>query len=138
MIGVGIKRLIFFDETVTSDVYKLQCLQRVVVPTFVQHGKRHTFMHDGARVHTAGKCVKYLASKGVATLDWPPRSPDLNPIENLWGVLQKSVSDRGPRSVADLTQFVKEEWEAITQQDVDKFVLSFTSRTVRVVQRKGL
>lgn len=33
----------------------------------------------------------------VALLDWPHRSPDSNPIENLWGILVQSVYENGRR-----------------------------------------
>nr|CAH7751243.1 unnamed protein product [Callosobruchus chinensis] len=31
---------------------------------------------------------------GISTLDWPPRSPDINPIEHVWAYSAKKYSSR--------------------------------------------
>jgi transposase len=32
-----------------------------------------------------------MAEHGITSLDWPPYSPDVNPIEHMWWVLEKHV-----------------------------------------------
>lgn len=49
------------------------------------------FMHDGAPCHKAKSITKFLAEKDVKTLPWPGYSPDMNPIENLWGIVKKRL-----------------------------------------------
>ena len=41
-------------------------------------------MQDGAPGHAAGDTKEDLRERGVIVMEWPPYSPDLNPIERVW------------------------------------------------------
>lgn len=67
------------------------------------------------------------------------RSPDLNPIENLWGVMVRDVyrDRRHFSNVAELTTAVHVAWDKLSQ-DLSKRVFSSTSnRCISVRQRDG-
>uniref|UniRef100_A0A8R1EME0 HTH_Tnp_Tc3_1 domain-containing protein n=1 Tax=Caenorhabditis japonica TaxID=281687 RepID=A0A8R1EME0_CAEJA len=57
----------------------------------------------------------FLASKKIKVLDWPACSPDLNPIERVWGFLTRSVYKNGKQynSIFELKDAVKTEWSKI-------------------------
>ena len=95
-------------------------------------------LQDGARIHTSKATKAHLAKRGVRCVEnWPARSPDLNPIENLWAILQRKVAARGPADEAQLVKFVQAEWDKIPQRTVDRLVLSFHGRLQKVVKAKG-
>jgi len=79
-----------------------------------------------------------LAAQGIVELrGWPARSPDLNPIENLWGILQTKVSDCGPRDREELIVFLRREWLALSQPFIDELVRDLKRRVERCIARNG-
>jgi transposase len=48
-------------------------------------------LQNNARPHNAKKTLAFLRKEKVKVLEWQPQSPDLNPIENLWGIMKKRL-----------------------------------------------
>ncbi len=44
-------------------------------------------------------------------VDWPSMSPDLNPIEHLWGILKRKVEERKVSNIHQLCDLIMEEWK---------------------------
>lgn len=101
-------------------------------------GQKKIFMQDGAACHTSRKTKAYLRNQGVKVLEeWPARSPDLNPIETLWAILQPRVSAGNARNASELTQLIIKEWNAVSQSTIDALVMSFGTRVDEVRAAKG-
>lgn len=133
VIGVGYRKLIVLPKG-TIDAKKYV---RLVLSKIVDDLQGGIFMQDGAPAHTAASTLRYLARKGVTLLLWSARSPDLNPIETLWAIVQRSVSLRGPRDRDELIKFVVDEWEKIPQSTIDALVTSYEARCKECVRRGG-
>lgn len=59
-------------------------------------GSNFLLMHDNARPYLARIVQEYLQEACIETLDWPPRSPDLNPIEHLGDSLGRQLRNHQP------------------------------------------
>ncbi len=65
------------------------------------------FQQDLAPAHTAKGTESWFNNHGVTVLDWPENSPDLNPIENLWGIVKRKIRDTRPNNADDMKATVK-------------------------------
>src|SRR5437667_2452910 len=84
------------------------------------------FMQDNAPIHGEKTVKRWLSDMAFTVMDWPPYSPDLNPIEHLWFPLKENVhrlhpeliSMKGaPDTIKDvLARACIEGWEAINEE----------------------
>ena len=66
------------------------------------------FQQDNDPKHTSYNVAKkYLQNKKIEVMNWQPQSPDLNPIENLWGQLNRLTQDRNPQNEDELFDILK-------------------------------
>ena len=59
--------------------------------------------------------------------DWHPNSPDLIPMENLWGWLKQEVKKENPRSIKEFRNNLNRNWERITLDFIRNYIDSFAS-----------
>jgi len=72
------------------------------------------FQQDNDPKHTSMKAKKRFGNNSVNVMEWPPKSPDLNPTENLWSDVKKAVAASKPTYIGSLWGVIKESWTQIS------------------------
>ncbi|GFX77904.1 transposable element Tcb2 transposase [Trichonephila clavipes] len=93
-------------------------------------GLQFLFMDDNAPCHRTVAAEQLLESEDIERMDWPVRSPDLNPIEHVWDFLGRRLAARTLPTVTirELRFALQDEWAAIPQQLIDTLILSMSRR----------
>ena len=99
-------------------------------------------MHDNAPCHAAKatiKCLEGLGFKDETLMVWPPNSPDINPIENLWAIIKQRVYADGKQfsTLHELWKAIKLESAAIPHSLVKKLNDSVNDRLLDVIRCQG-
>lgn len=134
--------VIFLDGTLTSARY-ITLLQAQIVPMVntieeIYDGNA-VFQQDNAKPHAAHETLDWLDSKGIEVLDWPAKSPDLNPLENLWGALARRVyaGNRQFGTAAELREAISEAWADIDFDELEPYIESMPDRIEAVIASHG-
>ncbi len=108
MSSVGVGPLCLLKTNVTAPVYQY-ILEHFMVPYADQHFKDADFIfqQDLAPAHTAKSTKSWLNEHGVGELDWPAYLPDLNPIENLGGIVKRKMRNNRQKNAGELKATVK-------------------------------
>jgi len=93
---------------------------------------------DNATCHCSTVTKNFIRSRKIALLqDYPPCSPDLNIIENIWAILKNKVRRRAARSLEELRTIVEEEFHQIPDSVITNLYLSIPKRISEVIRRRG-
>ncbi|KAI4905744.1 hypothetical protein NFI96_003040 [Prochilodus magdalenae] len=115
-----------------------QILRPLVRPHVGAVGPGFPLMQDNARPHVAGVCQQFLQDEGIEAMDWPPRSPDPNPIEHIWDIMSRSIHCHvAPQTVQELADALVQVWEEIPQEIIRHLIRSMPRRCREVIQARG-
>ncbi|GFX94622.1 transposable element Tc3 transposase [Trichonephila clavipes] len=89
-------------------------------------GLQFLFMDDNAPCHRTVAAEQLLECEVIERMDWPTRSPDLNPIEHVWDFLGRRLAARTlpPVMIRELRMALQDEWAAMPQQLIDTLYLT--------------
>lgn len=130
---------VFQNGTITGERYINEILDVYVKPYAGAVGENFILMDDNARPHRSRAVERYLERETIERLNWPARSPDANPIEHVWHMLQTAVSHRNPqpRTLQELGIALREEWDNLPQRSVKTLILSMGNRCRAIIHARG-
>ncbi|GFW09841.1 transposable element Tcb2 transposase [Trichonephila clavipes] len=130
-------------QTFTSST-QVQSTGPVIVTRFFFHmcvflEAQFLFMDDNAPCHRTVAAEQLLESEDIERMDWPARSPDLNPIEHVWDFLGRRLAARTlpPVTIRELRLTLQDEWAAMPQQLIDTLILSMGRRCETCLAVRG-
>lgn len=138
----------FFPGTVTANSYTTM-LTDYLLPEMRNRGiepRAVVYMHDGAPAHTARSVADFLTNTFShhiggdqrAFIAWPPRSPDLNPLDfYLWGDAKCNVYKTQSSTLDELRQKLIDYFAAVSPETLRKLPDEFHNRILRCIENEG-
>jgi len=116
----------------------IKILEDAAVPSahLLGCGDLFWYQNDGAPCHRAKIVNAWKEDNGFRCLQWPPQSPDLNPIETLWGDIKRTLRSCRSRNVGELGANVMAAWRDIPATMCQELVRQMPARIKKVISAK--
>ena len=138
MSASGVGNLHFIDGIMDHKMY-IDILKTNLHPSAAKMDLEGNFIfqQDNDPKHTALNTKLWLLHNVPKQLNTPPQSPDINPIEHLWQLLDTKIRKRDITSKSSLKTALQEEWALLSAEETRKLVESMPRRLLAVIQAKG-
>lgn len=109
------------------------------INTYFPRGKEFILQQDGASVHRAKVVRDWFAQHSINVLPWPAQSPDLNPIEHIWGNVKKRIQENHFDIISKeaLWEAIQVEWEATPIDFIKTLYDSMPRRIEAIIKARG-
>ena len=95
------------------------------------------FQQDNAPSHTSKLLKNFFQENDIKLLPWPANSPDINPIENIWGHISFELSKMSLKSIKSLKEEILDIWNNLDSYYLHKLGNSITNRLREVIENNG-
>jgi hypothetical protein len=137
----GKTNLYFYSGTLSADDYQT-VLEKSLLPAaqemFDEEKIEWELQQDKATCHMARSTKDWLEKNDVRVVDgWPTKGDDINPIENVWAILDERLQKRKFKTPAGMKRAIREEWNNLEQSTIENLIESIPGRLRKVIKAKG-
>jgi len=118
--------------------------QQRIMPLFNDFAARHPsyrLQQDNAPAHASKSTTAYFQANNLAgrLVVWPPHSPDLNPIEHVWGWMKRWIEGQAAVQLTGraLEEAVMAAWNAVPEDFLIRLIDSMPRRIVKCIEVSG-
>jgi len=139
--GHGLGYMYIFNENMNAkrlkEILGTHLIESAELHFDVEHAERWWFLQDNAPQHKSFLVRAWLFTNGIQCIHFPPYSPDLNPIENLWADLARRVEKFQCDTMEELQDIVAEQWKETDKELLRKLARSMPERCQAVIDAHG-
>jgi len=135
----GKSEIYFHNKKFNSKSY-LECLESSLIPVASQlyPDGNWKLLQDNDGPHVAKSTLTRLQGVwGIEILSHTPNSPDLNPIEKIWSVLDARVQAMIPSGIGELKRCILLAWQNLSQDTIDNTIDSLKSIIPKILVSDG-
>ena len=108
---------------------------------FLADNLSFSLMNDNTACHDSDWTNQEREAEGISKVDWPPNSPDFNPIEKIWTLMKRQIQRRRGleriTTVGQMKSVLKEEWEKITIAEINAQISLLPKTMVLCIKQAG-
>ena len=134
----GATTIVMFAGIMNATRYT-DILDTALIPYLEKHFPHsHRFQQDKDPKHTCRWAQDHFTRKGINWWKTPPSSPDLNPIENVWGSMKEFLHrETKPKNVEELKAGIKAFWKTLTPAVCQKYIHHLKKVIPKVIEEDG-
>jgi hypothetical protein len=133
----GISPLAVIKGTIDAKKYQEVLEGHLLETMCLLYPDGFVFQQDNAPVHSAKSTKQWFLAKNLSVMKWPALSPDLNPIENVWGYLKNSIQYNDAITNAEFGAKLTEMWVNLDLDFITSLLESMPRRLEACIAANG-